>query len=107
MYERDSESLRSDPEAVADARQRARAKLEFYKHLSLYLIVVAGLAIVNLSTGPSYLWFLWPAVGWGIGIAAHAMNVFVAASRVLERMTDRELHRERSKFGPNNNEARL
>jgi hypothetical protein len=27
-------------------------------------------------TAPGYLWFLWPALGWGVGIAFHAINVY-------------------------------
>jgi hypothetical protein len=32
--------------------------------------------MVNLMTYPRYLWFLWTAVGWGIGILFHGLRVF-------------------------------
>jgi hypothetical protein len=34
------------------------------------------LAIINLATHPSKLWFIWPALGWGIGIFAHAAAIY-------------------------------
>lgn len=48
----------------------------FGVHIALYLLVNAGLAAVNLTqeAGDSRrLWFLWPLIGWGIGVAAHAL----------------------------------
>jgi len=48
---------------------------EFYRHLAVYLLVNAGLAIYNLAGGQT--WFLYPLLGWGIGLAAHAANVFL------------------------------
>lgn len=48
----------------------------FYLHALAYVIVVITLAIVNVLTIPSYLWFLWTAFGWGIGIVAHGLGVF-------------------------------
>lgn len=50
----------------------------FYIHLSQYVIVIAGLAAINLTWMPSYWWFIWPALGWGMGLAAHATSVFNA-----------------------------
>ncbi|HKU42676.1 MAG TPA: 2TM domain-containing protein [Polyangiales bacterium] len=79
----------------AEAAKRAHAKLEFYRHVLTYAVVMAALAAINLITSPGYLWFLWPAVGWGIGVVAHAANVFAFSDAMLERMTERELRRHR------------
>ena len=48
----------------------------FYIHLTQYVIVIAALAVVNLVGYPSYWWFVWPALGWGLGVLAHGMTVF-------------------------------
>ena len=48
----------------------------FYIHLAQYGIVITLLTVLNLVTSPGYFWFVWPAMGWGIGIVAHAMSVF-------------------------------
>jgi len=68
-----SQSVRAD-EALALAHVR---KIKgFYIHLVLYGIVISFLAVVNLVTYHHYLWFIWAALGWGIGILAHGMRVF-------------------------------
>ncbi len=41
----------------------------FLKHLSSYVIVIGGLALLNWLTSPGAWWVVWPAVGWGIGLA--------------------------------------
>lgn len=48
----------------------------FYMHLAQYVVIVGGLAIVNLVTLPGYLWVGWVAMGWGIGVVAHGLRVF-------------------------------
>lgn len=55
---------------------RVRKLKSFYIHLTQYLIVIAGLAIINLSTSPQHLWFQWPALGWGLGLLTHAASAF-------------------------------
>jgi len=32
---------------------------------------------MNIITSPGALWFYWPLLGWGIGIAIHGLSVFV------------------------------
>lgn len=51
----------------------------FYIHLTQYLIVIPILAAINLLTYREYLWFVWPALGWGMGLAAHGLTVFSGA----------------------------
>ena len=48
----------------------------FYVHLTQYLIVIPILAVINLMGYPHYLWFVWPALGWGLGLLAHGASVF-------------------------------
>ncbi len=48
----------------------------FYLHLAQYVVVIAALCAINLLTTPHRLWFYWPALGWGIGILAHAATIF-------------------------------
>ena len=61
-------------EALAFAKVR-RIK-RFSIHIMQYGLVILMLAIINLVTSPGYLWFLWPALGWGIGLALHALRTF-------------------------------
>lgn len=59
-----------------EAKKRVTELKEFYHHIVVYLIVNAILFFINIMTSPGYLWFLWPLLGWGIGIAFHALSVF-------------------------------
>ena len=58
------------------ARQRVQAIKGFYIHLAVFVIVNAGLVVINLLTTPHALWFYWPLGGWGIGLAINAFVVF-------------------------------
>ena len=58
------------------AQKRVEDLKAFYGNLTVYIIVIVGVAILNLVTYPQHLWFLYPAIGWGIGVVIHAMSVF-------------------------------
>ena len=64
------------PLTEADARKQARKEREFYAHLAKFVVTMAVLVAVNLLTSPGYLWFFWPLLGWGVGLASHAAGVF-------------------------------
>ncbi|MGB2931528.1 MAG: 2TM domain-containing protein [Methyloceanibacter sp.] len=48
----------------------------FFLHLFVYVAVNALLIVVNLLYMPTYYWFLYPLLGWGLLLAAHAYIVF-------------------------------
>ena len=52
----------------------------FYKNVITYFVVIAALTVMNLVTSPGYLWVIWPAMGWGIGIAVQALHVYEVTS---------------------------
>ena len=87
-----------ESETVRRARRRAAAETGFYIHFISYLGVMALLALINVLTTPGYPWFLWPAMGWGIGVLSHYMAVFgsrAVRERYFDRAVERELRRER------------
>src|SRR5690554_1472826 len=59
--------------------QRAKKKVEeikgFYIHLTCYIVVIPILAYINYST-TSFLWVVFPALGWGFGLMMHGFEVF-------------------------------
>jgi len=63
--------------------------------------VISFLAIVNLMTSHHYLWFLWSASGWGVGLLVHGLRVFDRVPflngdwerRQVEKYLGRELSR--------------
>ncbi|RAK67853.1 XRE family transcriptional regulator [Phenylobacterium kunshanense] len=70
----------AQPDAVRPDEALALAHVRkikaFYVHLTQYVVVIAILAAINLVGYPQYLWFVWPALGWGLGVAAHGAAVF-------------------------------
>ncbi len=52
------------------AKERVEAIKCFYYNLLAYCIVISFLAWINLNT-TSFLWFIFPALGWGIGLLGH------------------------------------
>jgi len=74
------------------ARKTTRAKLDFIRHLSTYCIIIVALAIINNITGGGYQWWIWPAIGWGVGVLFHFLNVYTFRSGTLEKkLIDKEL----------------
>ncbi|MCM2454514.1 Pr2TM family membrane protein [Rhizobium sp. CG4] len=61
-------------EAIAFAKVRRIKK--FYLHLIQYVVVLCILTVINLLTNPGYFWVIWPALGWGIALASHALKTF-------------------------------
>jgi uncharacterized protein YhhL (DUF1145 family) len=58
------------------------------------VLVNLGLLVVNLVTSTHRLWFLWVAVGWGIGLAVHALRVFVLRGRIGSDWEQRKIREE-------------
>ena len=87
-----------DEARLARARRRVAALKGFYIHLSVFVLVMAGLAVINLLTGPPW-WMLWALFGWGIGVLAHGLAVSARTSRAIadweERKTQQFMREER------------
>jgi len=91
---RQNDGRRSDQEILRAFKRRQ--KLAFARHFVVYVLVVGMLVFVNLATSTAFLWSLVAALGWGIGIAMHFMNVaFPDDERILERERRREARRAR------------
>jgi hypothetical protein len=58
------------------ARTQAKRERGFYGHLASYLICNAFFAALNLFASPSEIWFIFPMLAWGVGLASHAVSVF-------------------------------
>ena len=93
----ESDAGSAEDEVLERARRRAAAEVGFYNHLMSYLGVMAFLALINILTA-RYPWFIWPAIGWGIGLFAHYMAVFgsrMVRERIFEPVVEREVRREK------------
>ena len=80
-------TLQADLERTA--RRRAGMKLGWYIHAGVYLAVNLLLAV--LSSLGVRSWAIFPALGWGLGLAIHGIVVFlVAGGGVYESLIERE-----------------
>ena len=72
------------------ARKRVRAKMGWYTHLTVYLIVNAFLISLSLWHGEH--WAIFPLFGWGIGLFFHGISVWFSGtgSHLRESMVERE-----------------
>jgi transcriptional regulator with XRE-family HTH domain len=46
-----------------------------YSHVMSYVVVMSGLAAINLILMPHRIWFIFPLLGWGVGLLSHAAGV--------------------------------
>jgi hypothetical protein len=73
------------------ARKQVLQLRGFYIHAVVYVLVNAFLIILSLVNGGG--WSIWPLLGWGIGLAAHAATVFVGGSLLGAGWEEREIRR--------------
>ncbi|WP_064609879.1 2TM domain-containing protein [Photobacterium sp. J15] len=65
----------------------------FYSHLTNYLVVIFILFLINLLTDSSYIWAIWPALGWGIGVLNHAAHVYEWFNWFNERWEKKQIEK--------------
>jgi hypothetical protein len=57
------------------AQKHVQQIKEFYGHVAVYIMVNGFLLMINILT-TSFPWVLFPIGGWGIGLLAHAFDVY-------------------------------
>ncbi|WP_288460368.1 2TM domain-containing protein [uncultured Chryseobacterium sp.] len=81
--------------AYEKASRRVKELKGFYGNLTSYCLVISFLAVLNILTSPQYLWFFWPMLGWGLGLAAHAAGTFGIGRDWEERKIKQLMDEER------------
>jgi hypothetical protein len=77
------------------AVSRLRKKRDFGTHIVVYAIVNAMLVAIWAITGAGFFWPIFPILGWGIGVAANAWDVY-GRKPITEDEVQRETERLRS-----------
>ena len=74
------------------ARKRGGAKLGWYAHASLYLVINLAMPALSQYGFGSWPWSPFPLLDWGVGLALHCISVFVpgTGSGLRERMVQQE-----------------
>lgn len=66
-------------------RRRVKRIAEFYRHLTMYVVIISLIWILSLifmKEWPSVWWrwwTIWPTLGWGVGVLAHGLSVLPSA----------------------------
>jgi 2TM domain len=74
---------------------RLKKKRDFGTHVVLYVVVNAMLVAIWAFTGSGFFWPIFAILGWGIGIAANAWDVY-GRRPITEEQVLRETERLRS-----------
>ncbi|MCG2594050.1 2TM domain-containing protein [Ramlibacter sp. XY19] len=77
------------------ARKRAGAKMGWYVHACLYVLVNVFMFALSYFGMRGRPWSIYPVLGWGLGLALHGIAVFVlgSGSGLRERLVERERER--------------
>lgn len=89
----------NDSELYKKAEARVQELKGFYSHLTTFILVISGLAILNWFTSPDNWWIIWPILGWGIfGIGSHALNTFGSNVMFGKEWEERKIKEEMEKM---------
>ena len=77
-FQQEEESMNNNDVSIEEKKafEYVQNVKGFYSHLAVYILVIIGLFVINLTTAPGYIWAKWPAIGWGIGILSHGLSAF-------------------------------
>ena len=83
----------SNREIERIARRAASARLGWYVHAGVYVAVTTLLGMLSAMGGRH--WAIYPALGWGAGVAIHGLVVFFLTEGrgVFERLVQQERDR--------------
>ena len=76
------------------AHKRANALISWYIHAAVYILV--NLVLITISALGGKHWAVFPALGWGLGLAIHGAVVFLHAP--LQGLRDQLVQRERNRL---------
>jgi hypothetical protein len=90
--------METDEELRNKARKIAKKKSDFYIHLVIYIAVNTFLIAQwwTITDGNGFAWFVFPLFGWGIGLAAHAVETF-RGDDYVEKRAEKEYQKLKDK----------
>jgi hypothetical protein len=85
--------MNQDNDIERIARRRAGAKMGWYIHATVFIAV--NLLLVMLAAMSGRNWAIFPAFGWGLGLAIHGAVVFLVlgGGGLHERLLQQERER--------------
>jgi hypothetical protein len=67
---------RTEGELREQAISQLKKKRDFRAHIFIYVAVNAMLVVIWAVTGSGFFWPIFPILGWGVGVAANAWDVY-------------------------------
>ena len=58
------------------AKKIVKKKKSFYSNFISWAIMSVFFFILNMTTGAHFHWWIFPTLGWGIGVAFHYVDAF-------------------------------
>jgi hypothetical protein len=91
----------SDQELDQLARRRAGAKMGWYIHAIVYVLVNTLIFALSRYAFGQRPWSVFPLLGWSVGLVLHGVSVFLigAGSPWRERLVQRERERLQREHG--------
>jgi hypothetical protein len=85
----------SEQDLRNQALERLKKKRDFKTHVLIYALVNAFLVVIwaVTSDGDTLFWPIFPILGWGIGLAANAWDVYGR-----KPITEDEIRREQDRL---------
>ena len=82
--------------AYLRAKKRVEELKGFYGNLTSYCFVIPSLALINYYTYWDHKWFVYPMLGWGLGLTFHAFGVFGYGKSWEERKIQEFLNKDKT-----------
>lgn len=67
---------RNEEELRQQAVERLKKRRDFRGHVFMYVAVNTVLVVIWAVTGAGFFWPIFPILGWGVGVAANAWDVY-------------------------------
>lgn len=87
----------TEREKTRAAEDYVNARIGFWIHFAVYIAVMALLVTLDWRDGGGW-WAYWPALGWGLGIAGHALGVFGRTPRAWANWRARRIDEARRRL---------
>jgi hypothetical protein len=70
-------------EKAVRARERVNEIMGFYIHFLVFVLVILGLFVANVTSDPGDWWVHWVFLGWGIGVLTHGLCIYGRTPKAL------------------------
>lgn len=85
--------MNQDRQSTELIKKKIELQFGFYVHLAVYILINILFIFLDLKR-PGNIWFIYPLLGWGIGISIHGISALFLP-RMIEKEIDKQIfHKE-------------